>query len=244
MDAPAFTAENLPLTSGNRGNSASGQQANLRQTPSISQAPEMQLSVIASGGTSHPSSIQTASVSQTASFSQTPSGRGRQTPSGRTRAGRGRAPSGRAASGRQAPSGRGRAASGRQTPLGRQLGPSGRQTPLGRQTPVDERQTPQTLMSQTPQTGPTELEGIRASGSNQQGRRISHPSNNDIMEMIMNEVRAGRQEQRKTSDDIKKIGISIRKLCEDYERLKKELKEQADVAFTIESSAYKASYSL
>ena len=63
----------------------------------------------------------------------------------------------------------------------------------------------------------------------------------DTCHRILDEIRQGRQEQRKIGEDVRKFGQMLGKLQEDYKRLNDQLKEQAESAFAIEKSTYKVS---
>ena len=60
-------------------------------------------------------------------------------------------------------------------------------------------------------------------------------------QQILDELRQGREEQRKFREDIKKMGHLITRLEEEYRKLNDQLKQQTDAAFTVETSGLKVS---
>ena len=59
------------------------------------------------------------------------------------------------------------------------------------------------------------------------------------LQQILDELRQGREEQRKFRYDIKKMGHLIARLEEEYRKLNDQLKQQTDAAFTVETSGFK-----
>ena len=59
------------------------------------------------------------------------------------------------------------------------------------------------------------------------------------LQQILDELRQGREEQRKFRDDIKKMGHLITRLEEEYRKLNDQLKQQTDAAFSVETSGLK-----
>ena len=60
-------------------------------------------------------------------------------------------------------------------------------------------------------------------------------------QQILDELRQGREEQRKFRENIKKMGHLITRLEEEYRKLNNQLKQQTDAAFTVQTSSLKVS---
>ena len=62
------------------------------------------------------------------------------------------------------------------------------------------------------------------------------------LQELLDEVRRGRDDQRKLREEVKRNGQILTKLQEEYRKLNEQLRQQMDTTFTVESSAYKVGF--
>ena len=86
----------------------------------------------------------------------------------------------------------------------------------------------------TPYVRPTESHAAGSAGSS-----ASQDTVIELFRKIVDEIRCGREEYRKMSEDIKGIRQAVNKLEANYRKLWEDWKEQNEASFTIESSPYK-----
>ena len=60
----------------------------------------------------------------------------------------------------------------------------------------------------------------------------------DICQKLLDEMRWGREEQKGIREDLRMSQL-VTRLEENYQKLSDQIKQQEEVSFTIESSAYK-----
>lgn len=101
--------------------------------------------------------------------------------------------------------------------------------------------TPQSTQphNQPPYSRPQNLAVSNETG----GHTASHTSTSDmvleICHELLQEVRRGREETKRISDDVKRMGQIMGKLEENYRKLRDDLKEQTEATFSVETSVYK-----
>lgn len=66
----------------------------------------------------------------------------------------------------------------------------------------------------------------------------------EICRELLQDVRRGREENRKMSEDIKKMGQMIVRLEDNYKKMRDDNKDQSEAAFSVETSVYKVWYTI
>ena len=100
--------------------------------------------------------------------------------------------------------------------------------PANRNSPLPARSTPSIPNRQTSSTRNPNLQTLQPPSTS-----------TEWYQQLLDEIRAGRLEQRKTREEVQKLGQILGKVREDYKKLNDRLKEQTDAAFNIESSLFK-----
>ena len=121
------------------------------------------------------------------------------------------------------------------------LGPYGPGRPISR-LPLQPGRIPDNhvntqVIRPRPNDAGTPDPSINSASRNAAGSESRGPS-----QEILDEVRRGRDDQKKLREEIKRNGQILTKLQEEYRKLNQQLRQQMDTAFTVESSAYKVGF--
>ena len=118
------------------------------------------------------------------------------------------------------------------------LGPYGPGRPISRLPHQPGRVTDNHVNSQVIRPRPNDA-GTPDPSINSASMTAAGGGSRGPLEEILDEVRRGRDEQKKLREEIKKNGQILTKLQEEYRKLNEQLRQQMDTTFMVESSPYK-----